>query len=206
MIAADCPKHSPWGKIDHAEQLVPGAFWVGTPSHGGLKLDRTLNARVPDYMRRPGGWYEEDCEWSLAVVALADVLKADEKVAKWIDKGDHLRTLRSWFPAEYERFTGETIKPGESIQRDREIFERENAARWVGIAAWGDWQEGCPKGMVIVKATLGGKRVAGGQIEERTYFVDAAEYDARNHFGYVVPVERENDTVHVPSIYPKRIG
>lgn len=63
MVEQCC--RTPWGRSDYAKEYAPGIVWYGTPSHGGFKLDRERNAAVPDYMRREGGWYEEDCDWAI---------------------------------------------------------------------------------------------------------------------------------------------
>jgi hypothetical protein len=62
-----CPKHSPWGAVDHGERIAEGVFFVSTPSHGGFKLAAALNLRIPAAFRREGGWYEEDCDEAIPV-------------------------------------------------------------------------------------------------------------------------------------------
>ena len=59
------PKHSPWGQIDYAEELLPGMWQVSTPSHGGIWLSPERMADVPKPMRdarfmQEGNWFEED--------------------------------------------------------------------------------------------------------------------------------------------------
>jgi hypothetical protein len=39
---------------------TPPASPGTTPRHGGFKLDHQHHAEIPNYMRRPGGWYEGD--------------------------------------------------------------------------------------------------------------------------------------------------
>lgn len=168
-------KSSPWGKIQEATELVPGAWVVHTAGHGGVKLDRKLNARVPESVRRPGGWYEEDCEWSVAVVALADVF--DDK---WVSQAR--KTAKSWYPDEYTRLTGEPVSADESVVLATRDFERSAVGRLKAIAAWGDWHEAVPKGMVGIAAT---KKGVGD--DDLSYFLTTKErYALRGQHSYLV--------------------
>ena len=92
-------KSSPWGTIQEAKEVIPGLWVVYTGGHGGIKLDRKLNAAVPAEVRRRGGWYEEDCEWSLAVLSLRHLLNAG-----WVDQAE--KTAKQWYPDEYTVLTG----------------------------------------------------------------------------------------------------
>lgn len=78
MSALGCaPRTSPWGTVEHAEELPGGAWFVSTASHGGIFLPPALDARMPAEARAAAqrwargavGWYEEDCcaAWPLAV-------------------------------------------------------------------------------------------------------------------------------------------
>ena len=62
-----------WGRTDHQKKLAEGVYIVGTPSHGGVIVKKTVAdnylsrkakevAGYPDY-----GWYhfEEDCDWAV---------------------------------------------------------------------------------------------------------------------------------------------
>jgi hypothetical protein len=55
-----CPRHSPWGTVDHGVRYAEGLFFVSTPSHGRFKLSASLNVLIPAAFRRDGGWCEED--------------------------------------------------------------------------------------------------------------------------------------------------
>src|SRR5205807_4019954 len=58
--------HTPWGQAQYAIVMLPGIGFVGTASHGGIKVDQALmESRMPDYLQRVGGWFEEDCEWAI---------------------------------------------------------------------------------------------------------------------------------------------
>jgi hypothetical protein len=173
-------KSSPWGTIQDAKELIPGVWTIHTAGHGGVKLDRKLNARVPEFIRRPGGWYEEDCEWSLAVVSLAALFEAG-----LVDQAR--KTAKSWYPDEYTRLTGENVTADEShIVAGREFVER-NRDKWVAIAAWGAWHEAVPSGKVGVFATVGGVRPSHGNMVPTAYFLTTQErYDERGSNAYVV--------------------
>lgn len=66
--------NSPWGRIDHAEEITPGVVIVTTPSHGGAYVSQSLLHHIPANLRAYGArwshgmgnqWYEED----LAIIA-----------------------------------------------------------------------------------------------------------------------------------------
>jgi hypothetical protein len=67
---------TPWGQPDYQREIAPGIHIVSTPSHGGFFLDAAHNAQVPAAWRAAsfngqaeGGWYEEDCDAALAILA-----------------------------------------------------------------------------------------------------------------------------------------
>lgn len=70
------PKSSPWGKVDGCETIAPGFLSVSTSSHGGIKLDRARNAKVPEQWRRPGGWYEEDSDYAIPFLVFEGEVRA----------------------------------------------------------------------------------------------------------------------------------
>ena len=116
----NCIKSSPWGCVQSCEEYFPGFHSVSTASHGGIKLSRELNAKVPDYMRRVGGFYEEDCDWSIAFVIFEKELLAcgDKWVLRNMAGNDHRRALATWRPDMYERYYKTILKPGESYIKD----------------------------------------------------------------------------------------
>ena len=46
-LPAGCPKHSPWGAVDHGVRYAEGVFFVSTPSHGGFMLEAKHNVLIP---------------------------------------------------------------------------------------------------------------------------------------------------------------
>jgi hypothetical protein len=65
---------SPWGMIDDVTSLGPEAVSVTTPSHGGIWVTPAALAKIPEPLRATtysgGGWFEEDCDWSIPYLAL----------------------------------------------------------------------------------------------------------------------------------------
>lgn len=106
------PYSSPWGLVDHAEQVGPGVWSVGTPSHSGFILSDERNAKVPACIRDARGQYEEDCEWAAVAWTFPDLFKAADVI--------HARdSLRHWRPDAFEALTGEKATPENSLQRRR---------------------------------------------------------------------------------------
>ena len=65
---------SPWGPIQTIRALGPDAVEVMTASHGGLRVSLAALMRMPEPVRATAysqdGWFEEDCDWALAYLAL----------------------------------------------------------------------------------------------------------------------------------------
>ena len=175
---------TPWGMAQDVELIAPGIGTVSTAGHGGFKLSRERNAAMPAYMRRDGGWYEEDCEWSLVGLVFEAELRAWADKTTWTT-GDFQvecahRTSKNCYPREWERFTGRTLRPSESYVLKQEAFDRLNAERWIVISAITSKTR---PGMVETYASIGGRRGVGG---ERRFYIPASDYSARGHFGYVI--------------------
>jgi hypothetical protein len=168
---------TPWGEAQDARVVAPGVGWVGTSGHGGVKLSPEMNRRMPDYMRRPGGWYEEDCDWALPYAALADILRQGEE-ASAVDAA--METLRKWHPDAYERFTGETIPEGGSHVKDGLAFKELHKGDLVVVSAISSPDR---PGLVEVTATVGGARDFSAA---RKFLVPNEEYAARPSFGFVI--------------------
>lgn len=84
MSAPVTPLPTPWGPAVSVEQIAPGIVFVETASHGGFYLDETRNGQVPGHWRRASfnrraldGWYEEDCDACLIVVAFPQEFPAE---------------------------------------------------------------------------------------------------------------------------------
>jgi hypothetical protein len=172
------PKYSPWGPVDQVRQLDVGILEIGTPSHGGLKLSPKLNKEMPAASRRKGGWYEEDVEWSLVALKFPGVFSP-------ADVGHAIQTAKDWLPKEYEAITGEKVSVRESRKLQQEQAQRETRTKFVTRAAWGDWAEDVPKGMVKVLAR---KESTGVEAE---FLVPKSEYVSQvPGFGFIVDEKR----------------
>lgn len=169
-----CPRHSPWGRIDHQKTIAPGIVEVSTPSHGGVWLSPERNALVPENARRPDGWYEEDCQWSVVVLSFPDLWPSQTvEQARCIAK--------NWLPHAYTAITGEELGPEDSNVLLEEAFRHAHRERFVGFAAYGDWKPGVPAGHVLVV----GRRLSDGA--QSSLVVPVAAYEQREGFGYVFP-------------------
>ncbi len=63
---------TPWGKADNKHKICEGVYNVGTPSHGGIMVGKTvakklLSAKAQAIGMDWGTWlcYEEDCDWAV---------------------------------------------------------------------------------------------------------------------------------------------
>src|SRR5262249_13100209 len=75
------PNNSPWGRPDYTKEYAPGICLLTTPSHGGFKLSRQRNRAMPACFRlraERGGYYEEDCAWSLVALAFPEAFKPED--------------------------------------------------------------------------------------------------------------------------------
>jgi len=119
---------TPWGKADQVSFEVSFIGKVYTASHGGLKLDAKHNHKVPEYLRRKGGWYEEDCDWCIPFVIFEKEIQAEVGMDKWnkLVGDEALRTMKMWLWESYEKLFQITLAPGESRGRDKEMKERDS--------------------------------------------------------------------------------
>lgn len=181
-----CPTDTPWGAADGITILADGIFSVSTSSHGGIKLAPYRNAKIPAIAREPGGWYEEDCQWSIPFIVFeSDILAHGEEYAvRSIRSGHHKATAKNWEPDFYEAHFGEVIPPCESHVKDQRRFREINATRPVVISATSSDKR---PGWIECIATLGGIRGDGFSTPaERYFFVEEKEFDERGHYGYVI--------------------
>ena len=83
MLDGHYPLSTPWGEVDFSEEVVPGVYEIGTPSHGGLYVAPERNKMVPYAWRKATfngqgrlGWYEEDGDWIFPYLAFAEEITA----------------------------------------------------------------------------------------------------------------------------------
>ncbi|WP_420404216.1 DUF7007 domain-containing protein [Nisaea sp.] len=182
MLNSTNPAYTPWGKADYEKVYAEGIVFYGTPSHGGFKLDRERNAKVHPALRERDGFYEEDCAWAKVAFTFPDVFSEKDREAA-------IRTLKEWYPDEYETVAGVILAPGESHAKDERLFLERHANDWIVISAIRSDQH---PGMVECIATIGGRRGQWGKSDsaERRYLVPDAEYDRRGKFGFVIDPTR----------------
>lgn len=153
---------TPWGTADHVK-VAPGATFVSTASHGGVRLSPERNAHIPLPLRQASGWYDED-DGSIVVGVFHPDL--------WPGSGDEIRDtdiqrLKDHYPDEFEEITGVVLGPGDSWSRAREaeVAQREaTRQQWAGdLVTTGSADHGfLPDGFGAVEAerrTTGERRV-----------------------------------------------
>lgn len=169
---------SPWGTIQHVTAHADGIASVSTAGHGGIKLNRYRNAKVPAAARRKGGWYEEDCEYAIPVLTFPEAFDPTHvEVAR--------QSLKNWYPEEYTAVTGEPVAVEDSFTLRERVFRAENADRYVAVSACGSGP-GIPEGMIRVCATLGGLRGSEAWSGKIYRLVPCEAYAKRDRFGYVL--------------------
>ena len=173
-----------WGKIQYAEKLVDGVWSVGTAGHGGIKLDRKHNKAVPEYLRRSGGWYEEDCGWAIPFVLFRDEL---QNLPKY-DYNQAVQCFKSWFPTGYEKWSDTIIPPGESYIKDKQDFQQKHKNDWIVVSAINIGNNN-----VSVVATQGGSYDY--DAKKRQFVVPSDEYNERGRFGFVVDVHKHVEKI-----------
>ena len=196
MVFDHCPvpTRSPWGPIQHAEQLAPGIWQAGTAGHGGIKLSRQRNAAMPDFMRIKGGWYEEDSLWARVAIVFRDE-PCFQKEAKGTGRTHYdfaEETIRHWDPEVYEQFFSVQLTPETSRRRAEQAFKADTFDKFVVRSAWGSWSKFVPPGMVGVAAHRASDDM------ERWFLVQADEYGARTDFGFVIDPAQHRE-VEAPS-------
>ena len=168
---------TPWGLSQGAMVYGDGVLCHSTAGHGGFQLSGGRNACVHPKLRQAGGFYEEDAEWAAVAQALPDLFTGYERrLAE--------ETIRNHWPDVWEAIHGRTLTSGQSVEWDRQAYERNHAQDWIVIAAIGS--EHYP-GFVTATSMRGGRREAGG--ERRCFLVPSTEYEP-GRFGFVIDEER----------------
>ncbi len=167
---------TPWGKANYKKPIVPGITFYGTPSHGGIKVKAKINHRIPEYIRKEDGWYEEDCDWAIVTFIFPQFFS-------WEERSQAKHTFMNWYPDEYEKFTGEILKEGESYKKDEKNFLLAHKNDYLVLSAWGDWHKDVPKGFVGIFAGRGGRLSNGQYSPDTAYFlVPEIEYVCPDRF------------------------
>lgn len=175
---------TPWGTSDYSKKIARGVVFYGTPSHGGYHLSPTMNAKVPGALRNPKGWYEEDCDWAIVAYVFPELFPD-------VGAGKAEAMVKDQNPEAYTAATGKTVSLDESRVLRTKAAKEAAEDRFVSVAAFGDWHDKVPAGMVGV-ATL---RVRDGA--ERYFLVPSDEY--RGHDGLIGFVVDESRHQAVPA-------
>lgn len=187
-----CPTTSPWGTVQDGVKHSDGLYSVSTASHGGTKVYAALNRRIPEAFRLAGGWYEEDVDWAIPALFLAEHFNPEQAE-------DARRTLRNWRWQAWEAHFGEEIPLEESRHKAEHLFLAAHADDLLTTAAFGDWHPTVPKGMVGVVASVGGHRTGGNYKEiGETMEAAAARHAAGDRF-FLVTSERYDTRRENPS-------
>lgn len=173
---------TPWGKADSIEQIAPGIVFVGTSTHGGYKLEPSMNQKVNSVWRKQGGWYEEDVDYNIVHLTFPNIFDSSK-----VDSAK--KALKHYYPDEYEKVTGESVKPEDSHVLRQRAFYKQHANDWISYAAWGDWHDKVPKGMVGVVAKKGGREGSG---PEKYFLVPEKDYATRGE-NFVVDPSRHKE-------------
>lgn len=192
------PTTSPWGVPQSSKRLACGIWSITTASHGGIWLSPELNAGVPDYMADEAGWYEEDLAWAVPAVVYAETFQDTIGAA--------MRILRVYMPDAYERYTGDTLVPGESYIRDRRVFHRDNPQAWLVNVAWSDATAWVDPGHFGVSARQGEPGTPAYVCSpERFFMIPADEYVAsRSLVGFQIDLSKHRQVARPDQINTRR--
>ena len=90
------PPYSPWGEIQHCEELCPGVYQVSTASHGGVMAKLSVASKlfsmaVRQYSFVEGGYlcFEEDCEAPVDIRELMDKGLCKAPVNQYYGPGEY---------------------------------------------------------------------------------------------------------------------
>ena len=170
MYRSQTPVGTPWGQSQTAHPHGDGITFYSTSSHGGFRVDSPTLKMMPAPLRVAGGWFEEDCDASLVIVAFPDRFSPSEVESA-------MRDLKNTFPDRYTAWTGKALDESESSTlREREFVAR-TANVFVARAAWGSWHEDVSRGSVGVIAWRSSTK------EEAGFLVPADDYKRRGEFG-----------------------
>jgi len=65
-VVSPAPTSSPWGRPDRVRALLPGIWWISTPSHGGFYVAPERMVEIPELCRSTPysarGYFEEDVD------------------------------------------------------------------------------------------------------------------------------------------------
>jgi len=103
---------TPWGLADHWREIGTGLAICSTPSHGGVFVAPDQREQMPAALRaltpfcgKPG-WYEEDCDWAIPVLAFPayftakQVNDAADSARGTIGMWQHAKAVVAWLDSD----------------------------------------------------------------------------------------------------------
>lgn len=121
---------------------------------------------IPGPYRDSSGWYEEDAERSIVIRYFTDEWAADGADVSTL-RDDAEQSIRDHFPSRWEQVNGRELLPGESVNKDRQVWTEQHRGAFVSRAAWA--AESDPDLMLVTA-----HRASDGV--EAQYLVPRAEY------------------------------
>lgn len=89
---------TPWGESQGGNRYMPGVLFFHTAGHGGLKIARELNQKIPAVFRNEDGWYEEDCDFAIPFYFLHEAIR-EHCLTHGLE--GHTMSAQEWF-AKYD--------------------------------------------------------------------------------------------------------
>ncbi len=103
---------TPWGPLQHAEQIAPGVAYLSAAGHGGLSLTTERWMALPEEVRETmlnPKFAEEDCEASI-VLALLDLEPEQGHLDRAIRTAENFNRYRPALPHLEARKEPQTIQ------------------------------------------------------------------------------------------------
>lgn len=134
---------TPWGRADYVKHIQKGVLWVGTPSHGGLLVSKSVAKKSLTPQARMCGWrwgdyyaYEEDCEYAVAFLERPEwAVQADSLTGSKTDLDGLKAIVERWSPR-YFTITQEEIDEflqGENPQVGQKLILRNSSIPYVVV-------------------------------------------------------------------------
>jgi hypothetical protein len=177
-------RRTPWGDSQEMTTYAPGIERHSTAGHGGFWVAQECRGEMPTALRAVGGWYEEDSDWCRVALSFPGLFTRRElRFAE--------TTLINNYPEAYEAWTGRILEPGESYRKDECRWDEGHADALVVTSATTYEPD---RSLLAVIAAIGGYRGGKRAGPGRHFLVPADEYAARGRFGFVIDLDRHQET------------
>lgn len=128
------PKQSPWGEVDFVYEEACGIFTVGTPSHGGIMVEKQrgdlfLSPEAKKVSMSYGSYYcfEEDCNAAVAIREMLDNHIIEPPVNEYFTPGKYEEVINAsihrWNP-EYEDARNERLGAALASTPTEKLYKR----------------------------------------------------------------------------------